>query len=305
MANHSDRPPRKRTARSDCVTDSGANIRTDRQGDDVALPLHGFTTNNTDSGQVEYLSDADLQRLNELLPWMCFTADTKGRRLGNAARRGKRDAPQPIPDRRIVQLDSLFDLSDKSVLEFGCFEGVHTIALAQRAAKVYALDSRIENVVKTIVRANLFGYTPTVLVCDLEKREDFERLHQVDVIHHVGVLYHLADPVGHLLKLGTLARMGILLDTHYATEGMANETGEFGGDTFRYYSYGEKGRDEVFSGMYDHAKWLLLDDIKKILRLIGFPDIFVYKDEQQRNGPRVTLYAARSAVMNSVGNLDK
>jgi hypothetical protein len=50
--------------------------------------------------------------------------------------------------------------------------------------------------------------------------------------------------------------------------------------------------------MYDHAKWLTLDCIKKILTDIGFSDVRVLKDELQRNGPRVTLYAAKPNVMN-------
>jgi 2-polyprenyl-3-methyl-5-hydroxy-6-metoxy-1,4-benzoquinol methylase len=261
------------------------------------LPQKGFDLNNIKSGQIEYLSDDDLVRLNKMLPWMCFTADDQGRRFGNTAWRGKRDTPQQIPDARILKPDTLFKLADKTVLEVGCFEGIHTIALAQRAAKVYAIDSRIENVVKTIVRSNLFGHTPVVTVCDLEKDADVQRLPEVDVIHHVGVLYHLKDPVTHLAQLGKLARCGILLDTHYATDEMAKKSLELNGVTYRFHNYKEKGRDEVFSGMYDHAKWLMLDDIKRILSEIGFSDITIHKDEQQRNGPRVTLYAARPSVM--------
>jgi 2-polyprenyl-3-methyl-5-hydroxy-6-metoxy-1,4-benzoquinol methylase len=270
---------------------------------ELQLPVNGFSTNNVDSGQVEYLNDDDLRRLNDLIPWMCFTVDTQGRRMGNTAWKGKRDTPQQIPDPRIVRFDSLFDLSDKSVLEFGCFEGIHTIALAQRASKVYAVDSRIENVVKTIVRSNLFGYQPTVLVCDLEKQQDIAKLPLVDFIHHVGVLYHLNDPISHLLKLGELARKGILLDTHYATETMATKQFVAGDKTYRFYPYREKGRNEVFSGMYDHAKWLLLDDIKNLLTHIGFSDIRVEKIEEQRNGPRVSLYAARPGSINSTAKL--
>lgn len=262
----------------------------------TALPFDGFTSNRTNSGQIEYLGDEDLQRLNTILPWVCFTVDTRGRRLGNAAWEGKRDTPQGIPDPRIVELDALFGLADKSVLEVGCYEGIHTIALAQRALEVFAVDSRIENVVKTIVRTNLFGYRPTVFTCDLEKQADVLRLPDVDVIHHVGVLYHLKDPVSHLFKLGT-ARKGILLDTHYATDDMADRSLTYEGTTYRFHAYKEHGRDEVFSGMYDHAKWLLLEDIKKILIFLGFSDIRIHKDERQRNGPRVTLYAARPSVM--------
>jgi hypothetical protein len=279
------------------VVGSDALQPRDRAADKVELSFDGYEKSAVQSGQVDFLSADDLRRLNNILPWMCFTADSKGRRFGNTAWKGKRDTPQQIPDARIVQFDSLFNLSDKSVLEVGCFEGIHTIALAQRAKKVYAIDSRIENVVKTIVRANLFGFTPAVSVCDLERGDDIARLTVVDLLHHVGVLYHLKNPVEHLVQLGAFTRSGILLDTHYATQDMADKTFESPERTYRYYSYKEKGRNEVFSGMYDHAKWLLLEDIEAILKGIGFSDIRIYKDELQRNGPRVTLYAARPSVM--------
>lgn len=262
------------------------------------LPFKGFTANTHNSGYIEHLDDAELTRLNELLPWMCFTADTQGRRFGNAAWGGKRDTPQTIPDKRIVQMDKLFDLGRHSVLEVGCFEGIHTIGLSQFSPQVHAIDSRIENVVKTIVRCNLFGCKPTVALCDLEKPADISRLPVVDFVHHVGVLYHLKDPVSNLLQLRHIARNGLLLDTHYATPEMASKKYIVEGTPYSYYQYGEKGRDEVFSGMYDHAKWLLLDDIKGLLTSIGLSDIHIYKDTEQRNGPRVTLYAARPGIIN-------
>jgi len=231
---------------------------------------------------------------------MCFTADSRGRRFGDMAWASKRDVPQRIPDERIVELDRLFGLGTKSVLEVGCFEGVHTIALAQLCPNVHAIDSRVENVVKTIVRTNFFGQKPTVTVCDLENEADFARLPNVDVLHHVGVLYHIKDPVAHLLRLGSIVRDGLLLDTHYATEDMTNAELERNGRKFRYFKYAEGGRDEVFSGMYDHAKWLLLADIRIILYDMGFTDIRIHKDEIQRNGPRVTLFAGRPLSMRAM-----
>lgn len=263
------------------------------------VAFKGFDDNRVNSGIVEFLSDADLQRLNDMLPWMCFTADLSGRRFGNTAWEGKRDKPQLIPDSRIVKMNRIFDLSSQSILEVGCFEGIHTIALAQLSPKVYAVDSRIENVVKTIVRTNIFGFSPIISVCDIEKNDDVARLPVVDLMHHVGVLYHLKDPVTHLLSLARVVRNGMMLDTHYATSEMVNAVYQANGEDYRYYGYREKGREEVFSGMYDHAKWLLLEDIKRILCQIGFSDIQVFKDEQQRNGPRVTLYAARPFIMKS------
>ena len=247
----------------------------------------------TPSGAIEKLSDTDLKRLNRILPWKCFTADSKGRRFGDAAWAGKRTSPQAIPDPRIVALDKIFDLRNKSVLEVGCFEGVHTLGLLQFCEQVTAIDSRIENVVKTLVRTNLFGFKPDVALANIEDPQQLEDIPCVDVIHHVGVLYHLKDPAGHLTELGSKAKQGILLDTHYATPEMASLTYRSKSDSFKYFKYVEGGRDEVFSGMYDHAKWLLLDDIKALLVRTGFTDIRVTCDEVQRNGPRATLYAAK------------
>lgn len=245
------------------------------------------------SDQINTMRDSDLEKLNNLLPWMCFTEDIRGRKFGNIAWEGKRSKPEIIPDERIIKLNALFNLSNKSVLEFGCFEGIHTIGLAHFSAEVYAIDSRVENVLKTLVRSNLFGVKPSVGVSDLENNEDFNRLPIADIVHHVGVFYHLKDPVEHLFKLKTLARNGILLDTHYATQEMAQEKLIHKGKTYQYYTHKEGGVKDVFSGMYDHAKWLLLEDIVSILQSTGFSDILIYRDEIERNGPRVTLYASK------------
>lgn len=254
----------------------------------------GFFEQRVHSGQVENIGDDDLKRLNTMLPWMCFTADTRGRRFGNSAWIGKRDKPQAIPDSRVINMDKALGLKGKTVLEIGCFEGIHTIALMQLGAEVFAVDSRIENVVKTIVRCNLFGYKPTCHLCDVESTEDLSRLPSADFVHHVGVLYHLKDPVTHLRKMAALTSQAFLLDTHYASAEMANMSYQVGGQEYRYFHYREKGRDEVFSGMYDHAKWLLIEDIKAILAESGFGNFEIIKNEQQRNGPRFTALIYRS-----------
>ena len=119
------------------------------------------------------------------------------------------------------------------------------------------------------------------------------RLPQVDFVHHVGVLYHLKDPVTHLKRLAAITRSGFLLDTHYARLDMLNDTYPVHGREYRYFRYREKGRDEVFSGMYDHAKWLLLDDLKALLADLGFSNFKILNDEQQRNGPRFTALISR------------
>lgn len=257
------------------------------------LPLHGFDDRRRPVPFVDDLSDAQLERLNRLLEWQCFTVDGRGRRFGGVAWPGKRDTPQPIPDRRILLLDEALPLAGRTVLEIGCFEGVHTIALAERAASVVAVDARIDNVVKTIVRCALYAQHPTVFVSDLDAGPD-ERL-VADVAFHVGVLYHLRDPIRHLRELGRGIRDGVLLDTHYAAPGETDAEVEIDGAVYRYRRYREGGMDDPFSGVHDHAKWLTLDDIVGLLGTSGFDDVRVVERRDERNGPRAMLLATRSA----------
>jgi 2-polyprenyl-3-methyl-5-hydroxy-6-metoxy-1,4-benzoquinol methylase len=256
-------------------------------------PLHGYTEQRHSIMHVDPLSDEDLSRLNNLLPWKAFTVDRQGRRFGGVAWRGKRDQPQPVPDRRTSILDERFGLADKHVLEFGCFEGIHTIGLMRVAARVTAVDGRIENVAKTIIRTAMYGHYPRVFVHNVDEvPSDYDQL-QADVLHHVGVLYHLRDPVRHLLNIGKFIRVGIMLDTHYALEGEAALSYEVNGRQYPYKLFREQGRADVFSGLGASSKWLPLQLIMELLRESGFSAVELVEDRQERNGPRALLIARR------------
>jgi SAM-dependent methyltransferase len=256
-------------------------------------PARGFTTNLNDIRFVDRLSDSDLAELNTILDWKSFVADRGGRRFGNVAWAGKRNEPQIIPDPRIVMLDEQLALADKHVLEIGCFEGNHTIGLIRFAKRVTAVDGRIANVVKTIVRCAMFDLRPTVFKCDVEARPLDVAALQADVVHHVGVLYHLKDPVRHLRDLGQIARVGVMLDTHYALDEEATATYTVDGREYRYKRYEEFGLADPFSGMHEHSKWLRVDDILGLLADAGLSDVRVLQKRNERNGPRMLVIAAR------------
>lgn len=110
-----------------------------------------------------------------------------------------------------------FNLRDKHVLEFGCFESMHTIGLSMYAKAVTAIDARIENVVKTMTRSAFFGYSPTFFTCNVEAAMVGLASVAADVACHIGVLYQRKNPVRHLLILSTIIREGVL-DRHYASE---------------------------------------------------------------------------------------
>lgn len=85
-----------------------------------------------------------------------------------------------------------------------------------------------------------------------------------------------------------------MLDTHYARPEDATDEYELDGERFRYRRYAEHGRTDVFSGMRSHSKWLLLDDIVRLLLESGFDAVEVVETRQERNGPRVLLHAERT-----------
>lgn len=261
--------------------------------DDFDFPLLGFDEDRVTIPVVESLSDEDLALLNAMLPWACFVVDSRGRRFGKPTSLTKRNIPQVVPDRRIVALNERIPLKDLTVLEIGCFEGVHTAGLAQFAKHVKACDSRIENVVKTIVRCGMFQILPSVFVWDVEQQQPPGQDIGCDLLHHVGVLYHLHDPVAHLKAMLPKVSRAVMLDTHYAKPEHTNAGYVVDGKRYRYKHFREGGRAEPFSGMYEAAKWLLLEDVIGLLKEAGFSKVDVLEDRDERNGPRILILAER------------
>jgi SAM-dependent methyltransferase len=259
-------------------------VAADKRYDDGRMPIPG----------VDVLGDEDLEALNDLLPWHCFTVDQRGRPFGKPAWAGKRAEPERIPDPRIERFDQRFGLAGKHVLEVGCFEGVHTTALCARAGRVTAIDGRIENVVKTIVRCAFFDQHPSVLACDLEDPQLPAELLKADLCMHVGVLYHLTDPVGHLRQLGEWVGEGLMLDTHVARPDELSGEYEVNGRKYRFRHWNEES-SHPFAGMRTHAKWLLLEDLKGVLADSGFTKVELVEERDERNGARVLLFAEKSA----------
>lgn len=256
------------------------------------MALSGYQPSKPIFG-VDHLSNKELEELNALLPWACFVSDGQGRRFGLPTSPIKRSKPQEVPDRRIVWLNERLPLRDLTVLEIGCFEGIHTIALCQHGASVKACDARVVNVVKTIARCAMFNVHPQVIVWNVEDTIPAGFSPACDVIHHVGVLYHLLDPVTHLQRLAPHARRAILLDTHYTLDSQTTGTYAVLGQQYAFKAYREGGKRDPFSGMYDTARWLRLGDLVSLLQGLGFVRTEVLEQRDERNGPRCLIFAER------------
>ena len=258
----------------------------------MRYPGNTDTDKRLDIQEINDLKDEELEILNSLLPWAAFVLDKQGRNFGQAYSPKKRNEPQAIPDRRIIELDRRYGLAGKYVLEAGCFEGIHTVGLIQQGASVSAFDGRIENVIKTLVRCWAFDVYANVFFWNLEEDRPAHAPIECDILHHVGVLYHLMDPIGHLATVLPSVRQAVMLDTHIAPEG-AGTPHESAGFEYRYTNFKEAGRTPPFAGLGDHAKWVALDDLVAFLKHSGFGNVDVAERRDERNGLRALIFAHR------------
>ena len=236
------------------------------------------------------ISDAVLEEVNRLLDWRAAAPLPDGRILGRTYEH-KRSSVNAIPDKRIVLLNELLPLRDRSVLEIGCFEGIHTMGLLQFSSNVSGLDLRPVNVIKTLTRLSLSGRSAPVFVANCEELDaSFGRF---DLIFHFGVLYHLMKPVEHLQALARLSDT-IYLDTHFAAKDKANLTVEVNGETYSYAQFNEQGWLDPFSGADPTSIHLSYESLRRALSAAGFRNMSLLNYRDERNGPRLLIFASRS-----------
>jgi len=234
------------------------------------------------------LSEAVVAEVNDMLGWHAGTMLDGHMLLGRLGTKpDKRTKPGPIPDRRITELHKRIDLKGKSILEVGCFEGIHTLGLRLYSDDVTAIDIRPSNVIKTLARLSLHGTYAKVFVADVERLSP--SFGQFDVIFHCGVLYHLASPVEHLFSLKGMCKH-IMLDTHVTSEQKEERTTE--DFTYRGTYYDEAGWSDPFSGKDSRSFWLTEEDLQGALRRAGFSSIALVERRAERNGPRVVILAS-------------
>ncbi len=261
---------------------------------EAAVPLPG--TQQVLAGRdypLRHLSDDALAEINALLPWGGMTADLDGRSFGRFWSGEKRSNQQPLIDKRLQRFDARYPLKGAHVLEVGCFEGIHTIGALSLGARVTAIDGRVENILKTLVRLWAYGYSADVQLWDFEQAESPTTVPASwDILHHVGVLYHLTDPAGHLAALADRTERAVILDTHVA--GGRFPTTKAYEALGRSIPYAFQAEDIVspFAGLRDHAKWLEGSELERILTDRGFK-ITLSELREERNGHRIMIWAER------------
>lgn len=230
------------------------------------------------------LHDEARARLQALLPWG-QSIQQRGFTLGTAWTAAKALPAPLVPADAARVLSSRLELPDLRILDLGCLEGLQAIGLAEAGAWVTAVDSRIENVVKTIVRAWVSGVSSRIDVhlIDVESEDLLQRLRDArvalpfDLVHHRDLLHHLVDPEAHLRRLGPALGHRLYLRTDVAADATAERP--------------EARSPHVpFGGMQDRSRQLTWPVIDAILGEIGLDDRSLLRAPSDR----IELLAARA-----------
>jgi len=93
----------------------------------------------------------------------------------------------------LKELDAIFPLAGKTVIEFGCLDGYQSLGLCHLKARLTCLDARAENVIKTRAALNAVGFDAPIFV------DDFHNAHankygRFDLAFAHGVYYHSVAP---------------------------------------------------------------------------------------------------------------
>jgi hypothetical protein len=103
------------------------------------------------------------------------------------------------------QIDAVFPIEGKRVVEFGPLEGAMTAGLLHLgAAEVCAVEIRMTNLLKLLSAAHSFGWRRLRVVVEDMHMVDASTIGRFDLVVAHGVYYHSADPFCFLRNIASL-----------------------------------------------------------------------------------------------------
>ena len=189
-------------------------------------------------------------------------------------------------DERVQQFLAAFPKA-RSVLELGCLEGGHTVAIARLlgAQRVVGIEGRPSNAERARLVMRTLGLTNVeIRQADLETL-DLTTLGRFDAVFNCGLLYHLPRPWELLGRIADVTK-GMYLSTHYSRADQVNS--EVNG--YPGFSYGEYGLDEPLSGLSEQSFWPTREGLLAMLHDAGFGKCNVtYEQVDHQHGPLIGL----------------
>lgn len=197
----------------------------------------------------------------------------------------------PYSDARINWFKEHFP-NVTTILDMGSLEGAQSFILSQlpHVKQVVGLESREANLAKAeYVRKLLNLGTVSFHKTDLEQA-DLTKFGRFDVVFCAGLLYHLMNPWD-LIRRISLITDQCFIWTHYAKEDCEKAVR----NGYRGMLYQELGLADPQSGMSPASFWLEFDELIRMIKDNGFPQVtIIEKNQEPEIGPVTTLIARKS-----------
>lgn len=194
----------------------------------------------------------------------------------------------------IDKLDAIFPLRDKTVIEFGPFDGCQTAGLVKAGARqVTCIEARADNFIKTLIARETFGWNNVRLVMDDMHNADATKYGQFDLAFAHGVYYHSVAPFLFLENLLSLSRH-VFLGGFCATDILPArdyETLEYEGQTYRVKRYVEI--DHFTAGVNPTAYYFHGDDLVRFFERKHCEITIISDEESQVTAGKFLRFLAR------------
>ena len=211
--------------------------------------------------------------------------------------------------KRIIQASSDLvgkPLSECSVLDLGCLDGMFTIEFALHGAKAVGVEVRESHVKKAMFCKEILELSNLTFVQDDARNISKEALGSFDIIVCSGLLYHLTaeDAIGLVEKMYSMTNRLLIIDTQIGLipEIKVTKNGE---DYYgvEYIEHSDADTQDKKSkklwASWDNAKsfWFTRPSLTNLLKKVGFSSIhesyipgeFEYRD-------RVTFVSVKGTV---------
>jgi len=194
----------------------------------------------------------------------------------------------PLADPRVKQFFQWFPNACE-ILELGCLEGGHTMALARQVGvkRIVGVDARSSNLKKAAFVREVLGLSNIEFqVANLEMVA-LPIFGKFDAIFCSGLLYHLPEP-WKLISQFPQVSGNLFVWTHYADDQQAKEVR----NGYTGKSYQEAGTSDPLSGLSKVSFWPTLSSLIRMLTLSGYHTIHILENNLiHPHGPCVTLAA--------------
>jgi hypothetical protein len=182
----------------------------------------------------------------------------------------------------IDRLNELFPLKGKRVIEFGPFEGKQTAGLVHsNVEELTCIEARAENLLKTLIAKEVFGWHNVRLVMDDFHNVDATKYGRFDLVWAHGVYYHALSPFTFLENMISLSDH-IFLGGYVLKENAPFEIIEHKGRPYRVERYKEI-YGHFTAGINRTSYYFHPDDLMRFFLDMGY-SVTVMDDEEDKWG---------------------